>query len=73
MIYSDFKNFGELMIYYRGLKNIKQYELAEKTGLSRVTISHAETGDKITLVNKIKIMRALDVPDEIVQEFKRYN
>lgn len=71
MEYSDFKNFADLMSYYRALANMKQDELAKKTNLSRVTISNVENGKRAALVTKVKIMKALNVPSNIIQAYVR--
>ena len=47
-------------------KNLSQQELAERTGLSRNTISDMENGGSTTLQNFIRILRALDTLDNIV-------
>jgi len=41
-------------------KNITQQELAERTGLDRVTISRFENGRAATLLTFVEILRALD-------------
>lgn len=46
-------------------KNISQQELAERAGLSRNTISDMESEGSTTLQNFIRILRALEVLDEL--------
>lgn len=41
-------------------QNISQEELAEKSGVNRVTISRMETGQAINLLTMIQLLRALD-------------
>ena len=41
-------------------KNISQAELAEKSGLGRVTISRIERGSAISLLSLVQILRALN-------------
>ncbi len=41
-------------------KNMTQQELAERTGLDRVTISRFENGRTATLLTFVEILRALD-------------
>ncbi|WP_291114356.1 helix-turn-helix domain-containing protein [Flavobacterium sp. UBA6135] len=40
-------------------KNISQEELAERCGLSRITISRMESGKAINLLTMVQVMRAL--------------
>lgn len=46
-------------------KNLSQQEMAERTGLSRNTISDMEGGGSTTLQNFIRTLRALDALDEL--------
>lgn len=41
-------------------RNISQQELAEKSGVHRVTLSKIERGQKMTLLSLIQILRGLD-------------
>lgn len=41
-------------------QNLSQEELAEKSGVNRVTISRMETGQAINLLTMIQLLRALD-------------
>ena len=69
----DFKDFADLISYYRAIAGMNQEDVAKKAKLSRVTICNAESGKKTTFQTKIKIMKALNVPTEIVKEFVKYN
>ena len=40
-------------------QNLSQEELAERCGLSRITISRMETGQAINLLTMVQLMRAL--------------
>ena len=44
-------------------KNMTQEELAEKSGLNRVTISRMEAGRAATLLTVVQVLRALDKLD----------
>ena len=46
-------------------KNLSQQELAERTGLSRNTISDMESGGSTTLSNFLSTLRALEALDEL--------
>ena len=41
-------------------KNMSQDELAERSGISRITISRMETGKAINLLTFVQILRALE-------------
>jgi transcriptional regulator with XRE-family HTH domain len=41
-------------------KNMSQEELAERSGISRITISRMETGKAINLLTFVQILRALE-------------
>jgi transcriptional regulator with XRE-family HTH domain len=41
-------------------KNISQEELADRSGISRITISRMETGKAINLLTFVQILRALE-------------
>ncbi|MFM2047558.1 MAG: hypothetical protein RI955_104 [Bacteroidota bacterium] len=49
-------------------KNISQTELANKSGISRITISRMEIGKAINLLTMIQVLRALDELD-LINEF----
>lgn len=73
MEYVDFKNFADLMSYYRAYEDLTQEQLAIKAHLSRVSISNIENGGHASLNTKIKIMKALNVPEHIIADFVKYN
>jgi len=52
---------------YRLRQNIRQIDLARKTGLSQVTISNVEQGKDPRMSSIIKIMRALNLLDALEQ------
>ena len=56
---------GEKLQAYRISKNISQKELAEKSGINRVSISKIENGSPTSISTLIEIMRALDILDNI--------
>jgi transcriptional regulator with XRE-family HTH domain len=52
-------------------KNLSQQELANRAGLSRITISHMESGRSANLLTIVQILRVFDklnVFNEFVQE-----
>ncbi|MFZ4413812.1 MAG: helix-turn-helix domain-containing protein [Bacteroidales bacterium] len=55
------KQIGDYIKHTRLQQNIKQSQLAEKSGLNRWTISQIEKGESITLSSLIQILRALDL------------
>ena len=59
------KNLKELRLN----KNISQEELANLSGLNRVTISRLEAGRSATLLTIIQVLRALDKLD-VLNAFK---
>ena len=62
--YSDLailKQIGEFIKSKRIDQNLTQDDLAEKASISRSTLSLAERGESIALLNLLKIMRVLDV------------
>jgi transcriptional regulator with XRE-family HTH domain len=56
---------GKRLKSHRLKKNITQLELANKTGLSRVSISKIERGKGSTLSSLIEILRMLDLLQNI--------
>ena len=58
----DYKILGKRIQEVRKFRGIKQYALAEKTGLHYKYISQVETGNtKVSLQSLLKIAEALDV------------
>lgn len=62
----------DLIKLYRNEKKISQEELAEKLGVSRVTITRYENGTRVPSIDMLrKIAKALDVPPiRIFGQFK---
>lgn len=61
--YSDnalMKEVGRFLKSTRVSQNITQDELAERAAISRSTLSLAERGENISLLNLLKILRQLD-------------
>ena len=54
------KELGEQVKALRLQKNITQEKMAEKTGLSRVTISETEKGRPASMQTFIQLLRGLD-------------
>lgn len=50
-------------------QNFQQEELAERAGVSRTVISRLENGDSITTPNLIRILRALNMLENIENLF----
>ena len=63
-------NIGENIKKYRIEKNLKQSELAERAGISRVAIGNYERGDRTPNIDAVgKIANALEIPmKELVTE-----
>lgn len=53
------KQIGSYIRHERLQQNETQAQLAEKTGLSRWTLSQIENGEPVTLLSLIQILRAL--------------
>lgn len=71
-LYSDksiLQEIGKFIQSKRIEKRLTQDELAEKTTMSRSTISLIERGEGSTLANLIKLLRILDAL-YVLQEFK---
>lgn len=68
------RDIGKRLKQIRLNKNITQQELSEKSGVHRTTISKIETGQKISLLTLIQVLRGLGelqrleniIPEEIV-------
>lgn len=61
--YSDsaiLKEIGKFLKTTRVAQNITQDELSERAAISRSTLSLAERGENISLLNLLKILRELD-------------
>ena len=57
-----YNSFGERVLHYRKSISMSQAELAEKTGLSKVTISSIENGSPTETYNVHILAQALDKP-----------
>lgn len=65
---------GDKMKELRLKKNLKQSELAEKAGISRVSIGNYERGDRVPNVEiLLKISEALEVPLAELMDIKKKN
>ncbi len=68
------RDIGKRIKQIRLNKNISQQELSKKSGIHRVTISKMETGQKISLMTLVQVLRGLGelqrleriIPEEIV-------
>lgn len=61
--YSDtaiLREIGEFIKSKRIENNLTQYEVADKAAISRSTLSLAERGENIAMLNLLKILRVLD-------------
>lgn len=56
---------GEKIKAYRIMKELSQQELADKTGVSKRSISRLEQGETVQVDNLFKILLALDLEDNI--------
>ena len=52
---------GLLVKSFRKLENISQQELAEKLGLSRITIQNLESGKNFTIDTLLKVVQHFDL------------
>lgn len=60
------------LYYFRRCANLSQTELALKSGLTQNTISSYETGQySPTLINALKLSRALGIPISELFELER--
>jgi transcriptional regulator with XRE-family HTH domain len=55
------KELGRRIKYYRVMREMSQQELADKTGISKRSISRLEQGDSVELNSFIIILIALDL------------
>lgn len=61
--YSDaaiLRNIGEFIKVKRVDQNLTQDEVSDRAAISRSTLSLAERGENIALINLLKILRVLD-------------
>lgn len=63
------KELGARLEAYRISRNIRQEDLAEMAGLSRMTISNLEAGNGGTLESLIRVLRALELEDRLFTLF----
>ena len=56
---------GEFLQQMRLNRNLTQEQLAEMSGVSRITISRLERGQAATLLTLVQILRALDKLDTL--------
>ncbi len=61
------RELGQRLRAYRLRQNLRQSDLAQQTGLTQVTVSNVENGKDPRLSSVIKIMRALNLLDELEQ------
>ncbi len=59
------KELGKRIKYYRIMREMSQQELADKTGISKRSISRLEQGESIQLNSLFIILIALDLGDNI--------
>ena len=59
------KELGNKIKIYRIMKEISQQELADKTGISKRSISRLEQGESVQLDSLFVILIALDLGDNI--------
>ena len=59
------KELGQKIKTYRISKDMSQQDLAEKTGVSKRSISRMEQGESVQVDNMFKILLALDLGDNI--------
>lgn len=59
------KELGQKIKTYRIMKEMSQQDLADKTGVSKRSISRLEQGESVQVDNLFKILLALDLGDNI--------
>lgn len=59
------KELGQKIKTYRVMKEMSQQDLADKTGVSKRSISRLEQGESVQLENLFKILVALDLGENI--------
>lgn len=59
------KELGQKIKTYRIMKEMSQQDLADKTGVSKRSISRLEQGETLQVDNLFKILLALDLGDNI--------
>ena len=59
------KELGQKIKLYRIMKEMSQQDLADKTGVSKRSISRLEQGESVQLDNLFKILLALDLGENI--------
>lgn len=59
------KELGQKIKTYRIMKEMSQQDLADKTGVSKRSISRLEQGESVQADNLFKILLALDLGDNI--------
>ena len=59
------KELGRRIKYYRIMREMSQQELADKTGISKRSISRLEQGESVQLTSLLRILMALDLGDNI--------
>lgn len=64
------REIGVRLRAQRLAKNLQQNELAEKAGVSKLTILNLENKGTVTLLSFIQIVRALGLIDELADLFK---
>ncbi len=62
------KQLGALVRLLRKRENLSQEELAEKLGLSRLTIQQLEAGKNPTIETVLKVLQHFD----LLEDFSRY-
>ncbi|MBR3058439.1 MAG: helix-turn-helix transcriptional regulator [Clostridiales bacterium] len=63
----EYKNLCERLQQYRIHYPLTQRELAEKSGVSVRSISRFENGEDISLSNYMKLLRAMDLEERMVE------
>ena len=66
-MYEEYRELCERMKQYRIHYPLTQSELAERSGVSARSISRFENGEDIGLDNFMKLLRAMDLADRLVE------
>ena len=65
-MFKEYTNLCERLKQYRIYYPLTQSDLAEKSGVSVRSISRFENGEDISLSNFLKLLRALDLDDRMI-------
>jgi transcriptional regulator with XRE-family HTH domain len=65
-VFAHIEDLGERLAKYRLSRNLRQSDIASKAGISRGVIARLEAGQGGTVDSLVRVMKALDIDDRIV-------